>query len=185
MTDASDWIISWADVADAALSAVLFYVLIVLVVRIVGKRATAQLNSFDWIINITVGSLAASGILLDSVSAARGAAAIVVIALLQVILTFLIQRLPWLSDIVKARPTMLVHKGRYIEKALRKTRVSKPEICGALRQHGLTRIEDATWVILETDGSMTVISGGDGEFGSATALGNVERLDDEPSPQPA
>ena len=40
-------------------------------------------------------------------------------------------------------------------------------------------------MILETDGSMTVISGGDGEFGSATALGNVERLDDEPSSQPA
>ena len=134
---------------------------------------------------IVVGLLASCGgddLLLPSEGAP---AAIVVIALLQVILTFLIQRLPWLSDIVKARPTMLVHKGRYIEKALRKTRVSKPEICGALRQHGLTRIEDATWVILETDGSMTVISGGDGEFGSATALGNVERLDDEPSPQPA
>ncbi|WP_374406284.1 DUF421 domain-containing protein [Pelagerythrobacter sp.] len=174
MTESSDWIIAWSDIGDAALSAALFYILIVALVRMVGKRATAQLNSFDWIINITVGSLAASGILLNSVPALRAIAAIAVIAGLQFALTFFAQRFAWFSNIVKVQPTLLVYHGEYLDEALRETRISKAEVCGAIRQHGLARIEDATWVVLETDGKMTVISDEKADFAGATALANVE-----------
>lgn len=70
MGENADWVNSWNDIGDAVLSAILFYILIVLAVRLFGKRSTAQLNNFDWIINITVGSLVASGILLGFVDKA-------------------------------------------------------------------------------------------------------------------
>ncbi len=89
MRETADWIKSWNDIGDAVLSALLFYVVIVVMVRIVGIRSTAQLNNFDWIINVTVGSIAASGILLDSVPALRAVAAIISLAALQFTLTWL------------------------------------------------------------------------------------------------
>ena len=158
----------------------LFYVLIVILVRAFGKRSTAQLNNFDWIINITVGSLAASGILLDSVPALRATVAIVVIMILQFILTWLALRSKIVARLVKASPTLLTHKGQYIRSALRETRVSEEEICSALREHGLAT-NDANWVVLESDGRLTVIPRQDIKLEEADTMGNVERPKELPS----
>lgn len=175
MSDASDWLISWGEIFDTALSALLFYILIVAMVRMVGKRATAQLNNFDWIVNITVGSLAASGILLKNVPALRAVVAIAVIALLQVFITILARRVSWVSKLVKAEPTLLVDKGAYLQPALRKTRIAEEEVCAALRSHGLARVDDASWVILETDGQMSVIPKTSIEIDEASTMGDVDR----------
>ncbi len=163
------------EIFDTALSALLFYILIVAMVRMVGKRATAQLNNFDWIVNITVGSLAASGILLKNVPALRAVGAISVIALLQVFITILARRVSWVSKLVKAEPTLLVDKGTYLQPALRKTRIAEEEVCAALRSHGLARVDDASWVILETDGQMSVIPKTSIEIDEASTMGDVHR----------
>ncbi|MBX7500419.1 DUF421 domain-containing protein [Qipengyuania sp. YG27] len=175
MSDTSDWLISWGEILDTALSALLFYVLIVAMVRLVGKRATAQLNNFDWIVNITVGSLAASGILLKTVPALRAVVAIAVIALLQVLITVLARRVSWVSQLVKAEPTLLVDRGTYLQSALRKTRIAEEEVCAALRAHGLAQVDDANWVILETDGQMSVIPKTSTEIDEASTMGDVDR----------
>ncbi|WP_421990483.1 DUF421 domain-containing protein [Qipengyuania sp.] len=156
MDDTADWFGNWNDMVDTVLSAVLFYILIVMLVRLIGKRSTSQLNNFDWIINITVGSLAASGILLDSVPALRAVAAIGTIMILQFVLTWLVLRFDWVARLVKTKPTMLVHKGEFVEQAMRRTRISEEEICSALREHGHTT-NNVNWVVLETDGRLTVI----------------------------
>ena len=174
MTESADWIKDWNEIADTVLSAILFYFLIVVLVRVFGKRSTAQLNNFDWIINITVGSLAASGILLESVPVVRAAAAILTIMVLQFILTWLVIRVGAISRMVKASPTLLFHKGEYLQDTMRRARISKEEICSALREHGLADA-DANWVILETNGQMTVIPKQDIDLPQAVALDNVER----------
>ena len=174
MVETSDWIKSWNDIGDAALSAVLFYALIVVAVRLFGKRSTAQLNNFDWIINITVGSLAASGILLDSVPALRATVAIVVIMALQFLMTWLVLRYEFVANLVKASPTLLTHKGVFLKSAMRSTRVSEEEILSVLREHGMVT-NDANWVVLETDGRMTVIPKNEIELEDAQTMVNVER----------
>lgn len=178
MFDIVDWIKSWNDVADTFVSAILFYVLIVALVRIMGKRSTSQLNNFDWIINITVGSLAASGILLDDVTAIRAAVAILVIMGLQFALTWGVLRWKRLADLVKARPTMLVQQGDFLRQGMRKCRVSEHEIEAALREHGIVDLGQAQWVILETDGRITVIERGREGSSCTDELRHVERVDD-------
>ncbi len=174
MEHQADWIKNWGEILDAAVSAVLFYFLIVAMVRIFGKRSTAQLNNFDWIINITVGSLAASGILLTSVPALRAAVAILTIMVLQFMLTWLTIRSRRVARLVKVSPTLLFHKGEYLHDAMRRSRISEEEVCSALREHGVAR-KDANWVILETDGQMTVIPKQDVTLAEADTMGNVER----------
>ena len=178
MFDTVDWIKSWNDIGDTFVSAILFYVLIVALVRVMGKRSTSQLNNFDWIINITVGSLAASGILLDNVTAIRAAVAILVIMGLQFALTWGVLRWKWLAYVVKARPTMLAQEGVFLRQGMRKCRVSEHEIEAALREHGLVDLHEAQWVILETDGRITVIKRGSKGVGSANEFRYVERVDD-------
>ena len=165
-------------VGEIVVSALLFYFLILAMVRLVGKRSTSQFNSFDWIINITVGSLAASGILLRNVPFHNAAAAIVMIMLGQFALTKLVLRFDWASRLVKARPTLLTHRGRYLEQGMKKTRISPEEIKARLRAEGLTDVEEADWVILETDGTLTVLPAQDTGFDDVEVLDGVEVLDD-------
>ncbi len=175
MGDTVDWLRNGNDMADAALAAVLFYALIVAAVRLFGKRSTAQLNNFDWIINITVGALAASGILLDSVPVLRAATAIVTLMALQFVLTWLTLRFEWVGRLIKTMPTLLMHEGRFLEGSMRRVRVSREEIQSVLRKQGIADAEGASWVILESNGRLAVIPRGDLALKDASAMRDVGR----------
>ena len=154
-------------------NAFLFYILIIVMVRLVGKRTTSEFNNFDWIINVAVGSLAASGILLRNVASVDAIAAIVVLAACQFVTTKLVMRSDDVADVVKAEPTLLTHKGEYLRDAMTRTRISEEEIKMALRAAGITANSDANWVVLETNGTMSVIPRQDVQWEEADALSDV------------
>ncbi|MEE4538726.1 MAG: YetF domain-containing protein [Erythrobacter sp.] len=162
-------------IAEVSISAVLFFVFIVVLVRVLGKRTTAQLNNFDWIINITVGSLAASGILLKDVATLDALAAIIVLATCQYLTTIWVRKTDLGSKVVKANPTLLTHNGEFLRDAMDRVRVSEEEISAALREAGVARKGHANWVVLETDGTLSVIPKMDIDIDEADALVGVER----------
>ena len=100
-------------------------------------------------------------------------AAIVVLAACQYITTKLVQRSRTIANIVKAEPTLLTHKGEYLRDAMLRTRISEEEIKTALRQNGITHNADANWVVLETNGQLSVIPRQDVAWAEAEALSDV------------
>jgi uncharacterized membrane protein YcaP (DUF421 family) len=64
--------------------------------------------------------------------------------------------------LITGEPSLLLFRGQYLEAALRRTRVTEEEIRAAVRSEGLPAIEDVQAVVLETDGSFSVIGGTDG-----------------------
>lgn len=166
------WFNSPERIESVATGAVVFYLLIVVMVRLMGKRTTGQMNNFDWLVTVAVGSLAASGILLQNVSIADAALAIVIIFLLQWLTTWLVLKSPLVCRLIKAEPRLLLSDGRMLKDAMRKERISEAEIYTALREQGLVSPEDANWVILENDGRMTVIAS------KNIALGDAKLMDD-------
>lgn len=172
---------NWIRIGEIAINAFLFYVLIIAMVRLVGKRTTSELNNFDWIINVAVGSLAASGILLRNVATVDAVTAILVLATCQYVTTKIVLRSKTAARIVKAEPTLLTHKGEFLRDAMKRTRISEEEIKTALRSNGMTDVSDANWVVLETNGELSVIPRQDVELSEAHSLSNVEspkKLDD-------
>lgn len=155
--DIDTWFNSLDRLQSVAIGAVAFYLLIVLMSRLAGKRTTGQMNNFDWIITVTVGSLAASGILLKGVSISDALLAILIMFGLQWLTTWLATRSAFVSNLVKSPPSMLLQKGELQRDALRKERVTEAEVRTALRREGFVNFEDANWVVLENDGTMTVI----------------------------
>ena len=69
------------------LTTTMIYVLIVLVTKVSGKRSTSQLNNFDWVVTVMIGSLGASTILLKNIPFIEGASSILVLYLLQFLVT--------------------------------------------------------------------------------------------------
>lgn len=167
----------WMRMAEVSANAFLFYVLIIVMVRVVGKRTTSELNNFDWIINVAVGSLAASGILLRNVATLDAVAAIAVLAVCQFITTWAVQRSRAVASVVKAEPTLLTHKGQYLRDAMKQTRITEEEINSALRQNGITSNEGANWVVLETNGELSVIPRQDVSWKDAGSMSDVRDPD--------
>jgi uncharacterized membrane protein YcaP (DUF421 family) len=138
-------------------AAPIMYLAVVVAVRLFGKRSTSQMNNFDWIVTVAVGSLMASGVLLADVTVLESIAAIYALMLLQWILTSILTRSNLATKIVKSEPTLLLHRGKILADALHRERLTIAEIHAAIRQAGYSRIEDIQWVILETNSTLSVI----------------------------
>ncbi len=151
------WVSDAERLGSIALSSVVLYLGLVALIRVIGKRATAQMNSFDWIVTVAVGSLLASGILSASVGILDAGLAIVTLGLCQWALTRLSVRLPAVEKAVKPQPRLLVHRGAYLEAAMADERVTRAEVDAALRGQGYTSVREVGWAVLETDASISVI----------------------------
>ena len=118
MLNSDTWFSGWDKLGTIAVTALTFYIYVVALVRIFGKRTTNQLNNFDWIITFAIGSIVASGILLEEVTVLDSALAILILAILQWLTTWTVLRSRFASKMVKSDPTLLLHKGRFIESAM-------------------------------------------------------------------
>ena len=153
-------------------AAVLAYAWLVLVVRVAGKRSLAKLNAFDLVVTVALGSTLATVVLSKDVPLLEGALAFVVLAALQWAVSRLSISSSWFKQLVRSDPRLLFEDGRYRDDAMAAERVTRSEVDAAIRGAGLGHPDTVGAVVLETDGSMSVIARDDGEM---TLLEGVRR----------
>lgn len=136
----------------------LAYAWLVTVIRLTGKRTLAQLDAFDLIVSVAIGSTLATILLSKDVALAEGATALGLLAVLQLLVAYTTSRLPWARKAVTARPTLLVHDGQLLEQAMDSERISRESLLQVVRQHGMGGLELVAAVVLETNGRLSVIS---------------------------
>lgn len=139
------------------------YAGLILLLRISGKRTLAKMNAFDLAVTVAVGSTLSALLLTPSVSLAEGLVAFAVLFALQYAVAFASSRSSAVRSFVKAEPALLLREGRLLHAALRDERVSADEVMQALRAQGHASIEDIEAVVLETDGTFSVIGAAAGE----------------------
>lgn len=153
---------SWFGLARVLIVGTLAYIALVLVLRVSGKRTLSKMNAFDFIVTVAQGSILASVMLSKDVALAEGMTAFCLTIFLQYIITWLSVRSRQVENWVKAEPSLLFFEGRFLDKTLRRERVTHAEIRAAVRGQGIAQIEDAIAVVLETDGSLTVVQNSNG-----------------------
>lgn len=166
----------WQGLVRILITAPVVYLSIVVFIRVVGKRSTSQLNNFDWVVTVAMGSITGSGILLKDITVLETLTAVAALLALQWCLTRLVYRFGPVAEWVKPAPRLLVRDGRYLRPAMRGERVTEGEVLAAIREAGVKRLEDVRWVILETDGTMSVGAGESGG-GAPNTLGRVRGED--------
>lgn len=150
----------------------LAYVWLVLVLRISGKRTLAQLNAFDFIVTVALGSTLATVELSNSVAWTEGALALALLAALQFVAAWLSMHAPWVRKIITSQPTVLLRDGHPVWAALKRERVSEQSLNAAVRGAGLGGLERVAAVVLETNGTLSVI--GISALGSGSALQDID-----------
>jgi uncharacterized membrane protein YcaP (DUF421 family) len=167
---------SWAGLGRVLLVGTLAYAALVLLLRISGKRTLTKLNAFDLVVTVALGSTLATVLLSKSVALAEGVLALGLLIFLQYGIAWLSVRSPRFQSFIKAEPTLLLHRGRFLEGAMRAQRITREEVLAALRASGAAEVGEIAAVVLETDGSISVIPDA-GAAGDGGTLANVEPLD--------
>lgn len=147
-----------ASLVRILISVPVIYGAIILFIRLAGKRSTSQMNNFDWVVTVAMGTLAASCMIQKSITIADALTAIGSLLVLQVVVTKLIYHFPVVSRVIKAEPSLLVSDGKLLHDTLRRERVNQDEVFAAVRENGLSSLDEARWVILETDATISVIA---------------------------
>lgn len=152
------WFDSLSDVVRVVSVGSAAYVTIIVILRVTGKRTLAKLNAFDLVVTVAVGSTLATILLNSDVSFVEGGTALVLLAALQFLAAMISSRFTTGRLVLTARPTLLVSHGRFLDDALKAQRVSVDEIRQAIRSSGVGDVGHVAAVILESDGSLSVIT---------------------------
>ena len=148
---------SVSSVIQVLIAGVLTYAALVLFLRIAGKRTLAKLNAFDLVVTVALGSTLATVLLSRTVPLVDGIAAFVTLIVLQFVVAWLGVRAKWFRDLVTSEPTLLVRDGVLLEEAMQRERIDHDEVLAAIRQGGIVAMRDVRAVVLERDGSLSVL----------------------------
>jgi uncharacterized membrane protein YcaP (DUF421 family) len=162
----------WSTLARVLVVGSLAYVGLVLVLRLSGKRTLAKLNAFDLVVTVALGSTLATVVLSSDVTLAAGIVAIALLVLLQYVVAWVASRSRTLRRVVKSEPTLLLHRGTLIHDRLRRNRVTAGEVRQAVRSQGIGGLDAVHAVVLETDGTLSVIP--TRSAGTGNALDDVD-----------
>ncbi|AKB78507.1 hypothetical protein MSHOH_2024 [Methanosarcina horonobensis HB-1 = JCM 15518] len=149
---------SWNDIGRIFILGVMGYIALVFLLRISGNRTLSKLNAFDFVVTIALGSTFGSLLLNRNVSLTEGVTALAVLIGLQYVVAWLTVKSDTVKRIIKNEPSLVYYNGKYIKDSMKRSRVVEEEIEQSVRNHGYANMEHIGAVILETDGSFSIIS---------------------------
>lgn len=165
------WFDSWADIARVLLVGSAAYAVLVVVLRVSGKRTLSQLNVFDFVVTVAFGSTLATILLNSNVSWSEGAFALALLAALQYVVAFVSSRRPRSREAITSRPVLLLRDGEVLELELRRNRLTRSELRQAVRMNGNGDLSDVAAIVLETNGKLSIIA--NSKYGNGSALEDV------------
>lgn len=152
------------------------YVALIMLLRVSGKRTLSKMNAFDFVVTIALGSTLATILLSKDTSLAEGVLALALLIFLQYFITWLSVRSARFSRLIKAEPKLLFYHGQFVGSAMTHERVNEGEVLQAMRSQGAANAEQVVAVVLETDGSFSIMQGD--EQSKPTALKDVAATKD-------
>lgn len=147
-------------IAFAAVATVVFFAHIVLLMRIAGKRTLAEMTTFDFVTNVTIGSILPAAIVTRGIAFWTGLAVLTMVVALQYAVTWFAARSPKFQDLVTNPPRLLYYDGSFIEENMRRERVSEQQLRGKLREQGYARLSGIDAIVMETSGALSVLKSG-------------------------
>ena len=149
---------SWFSLVRVIVVGACAYIALIILLRASGKRTLSKMNAFDFVVTVAIGSTLATVLLSKDVALAEGVTAFALLIGLQFIITWLSVRSKTISGWVKSEPMLLWHQGEFLRGAMKKARVTENELLAAAREQGTATLETVAAIVLETDGSFSIVN---------------------------
>lgn len=136
---------------------IVLYIIVLIVMRLMGKREIGQLQPFELAIAIMIADLAAVPMAETGIPISNGIIPILGLLVMHLIISFLNLKSMKIREILCGKPAILIYRGKIDEKALKKEKITINELQERLREKGIFTIGDVEYAILETSGEISVI----------------------------
>lgn len=139
------------------LRTLIIYIIITVIMRLMGKRQLGELDVSELVITILLSEIAAIPITNPEKSIFDSLVAIVTLAILEIVSSIAILKLPIAKSVLSSKPATLIRRGTIDFKAMKKVRISLEELISQVRQSGIYDLGEVDYAILEENGKMSVI----------------------------
>ena len=135
----------------------IIYLVVLIVMRLMGKREISQMQPFELVIAIMIADLASVPMADTGIPIFNGIIPILALLLFQLIISLINLKSITLRKIICGKPRMLIYRGKIDDGALKKEKITINELQERLRQNNIFSIGDVEYAILETSGQISVI----------------------------
>ena len=142
---------------DLVLRALIAFVFVLLLTRVVGRRELSSLQPFDLILLVMIGDLVQQGVTQNDFSITGMLLVGSTIGLLAVLVSWTSFRFPRLRPVLDGEAVIVVQDGEPIQKNLDRNRLTLDELRAAARQEQIASLDDVQWAVLETSGRISFI----------------------------
>lgn len=135
---------------------ILLYLVLIAVVRLMGKRQIGQMEPAEFVVTMLVANLAAIPMQDGGIPLFSGFVPIVTVLGVELVLSAMSMKSTRLRKILCGKPVILVENGNILQKNLKKTRITLDELTGHLREKDVLDLQAVQYAILETNGNVSV-----------------------------
>jgi uncharacterized membrane protein YcaP (DUF421 family) len=143
-------------VVEKILRSVLIYLLLVVALRVAGKRELGQTNTLDLVVLLLVANAVQNGIIGNDLSVTGAAIGAATLFIVNALLSRGTYESSFLRRLLEGDPTTLIENGHIEQKALMRQQISVPELRAIARRQGFERLTDVRTAILETNGTVSM-----------------------------
>jgi len=137
--------------------AVIIYALVLVMVRLMGKREVGQLSSFDFVVGVMIGSVAALPMEDARLPFLPALVPIIVLAGLEILVSTFALHSVRLRKLVEDKPTIIISDGELIPENMRKVRMNIDDLKQELRKRGIVKVSTVKEGTLESSGTFSVV----------------------------
>lgn len=145
------------DWMNIVVRSVLAFVYLFVLAKLIGKRQISQLTYIEYIVGISIGSIAAFMATEMDGPLYHSLIAMAIFAGFPILLEFFSLKSKKLRDLVEGNPTILIKDGKVLEDNLKKERLSVEDLMEHLRMKDVFRVADVEFALMETSGDVTVL----------------------------
>ena len=135
---------------------IVLYLVLILVVRLMGKRQIGEMEPAEFVVTMLVANLASIPMQDGGIPLFSGLVPILTVLGLELVLSWGTLRSQWFRRVLCGKPVILIENGRILQHQLRQTRITLDELMGHLRQKDVLNPQEVQYAILETNGTLSV-----------------------------
>ncbi|MFC6332737.1 DUF421 domain-containing protein [Paenibacillus septentrionalis] len=160
---------------------IMAFFILLLLTRIMGKKQLSQLTFFDYIVGITIGSIAATMSVDQNIKISNGVISLIVWGLIPILLAYLGLKSRTFLQFTDGKPSIVIKEGQVLEEELKKNQLAIEELMMMLREQGVFKIDDVEMAIFETNGELSIMKKTEAEPLTASLLGMKINKEHAPS----
>ena len=150
---------------------ILLYIVIILAIRIMGKRQIVELQTSELVVTLLISDIAAIPMQNTEQSLLSGIVPILILIVCEIIISLLMLKRAGFRRIICGKPIVIISDGKINQSEMHQLRMSTEDLSEELRQQGIFNIEDVGFAIVETNGKLSVLKKPEKDIPTAEELG--------------